>query len=223
MPEELVKLLIETDIPGAQPIKVLFNPSEYSIEDSNTWEEQKRNKQRPELQFTAQSLKKLSMELFFDSYENKGNQDVRQFTRQIANLLEVGTGIDKDRPPVCTIFWGDNNSTTPNEADFPFIGVLESLKQQFVLFNSVGTPIRARLSVSFKQFLLPEEELKRKPRKSSFPANTYTVVLDDTLSGIAARLWEKPEEWRRIANGNNIINPRILRPGQVLIIPPIED
>lgn len=219
MPAPLQKLRITTDTPGALPITVLFNPSEYTIEDANKWEEQERNTERPELQFTGGDRKKLSMDLFFDSYES--GQDVRQFTRQIAHLLEVNA--NENRPPVCTIEWGESSAQPPNDADFPFVGVLESLKQQFVVFQSNGTPVRARLTVSFKQYRLPEAEAKRNPRRESFPVKTYTFVQGDTLSGIAGRLWKKPEEWRRIAVENQIENPRTVLPGQVIIIPPIVD
>jgi len=218
MPQPLRKLEIATDIDGSQPFNVLFNPSEYTIEDSNKWEDQDRNTQKPELHYTGGDRKKLSMELFFDSYE--AGQDVRQYTRQVANLLEVDS--NKNRPPVCTIEWGDTSSQPPNDADFPFVGVLETIKQQFVLFNGNGTPVRAKVSVTFKQYRLPKDELKRKPRRGSFPAKTYTVVQGDTLSGIAGRLWKRPEDWRRIADENNIENARRLVPGQRLVVPRIE-
>ncbi len=218
MAQPLRKLEIATDLDGSTPFGVLFNPSEYTIEDSNKWEDQDRNKQRPELQYTGGERKKLSMELFFDSYE--AGEDVRRYTRQVANLLEVDR--NKDRPPVCTIEWGDTSSQPPNDADFPFVGVLESIKQQFVLFKGDGTPVRAKLSVTFKQFRLPEDELKRKPRRGSFPAKTYAVQQGDTLSGIAARLWKRPEDWRLIAGANHIEDARRLVPGQRLVIPRIE-
>jgi len=215
----LQKLRITSDIQGSSPINVLFNPTEYTIEGANKWEEQERNTNPPELQYTGADRKKLSMELFCDTYES--GQDVRQFTRQIANLLEVH--VDNNRPPVCTIEWGESSSQPPNDADFPFVGVLESLRQQFVLFKSDGTPVRARLTVSFKQFRLPADEERRHPRRASFPAKAYTAVQGDTLSGIAAQVWKRPADWRRIADANQIQNPRHLTAGHVLIIPAIED
>jgi hypothetical protein len=218
MATQLRKLEISTDT-GGSPVTVLFNPTEYTIEDSAKWDDQDRNTQKPELQFTGGDRKKLTMELFFDSYE--AGDDVRKHTRKIANLLEVDS--KKNRPPVCTIQWGDNLSQAPNDGDFPFVGVLESIKQQFVMFRGDGSPVRAKLSVSFKQFRLPEDELKRKPRRGSFPAKTYVVSQFDTLSSIAGKLWERPEDWRRIASANEILNPRVLTPGQLLKIPPIED
>jgi phage protein U len=219
MAAPLKKLEISTDVEGSEPFEVLFNPTEYSIEDANKWDDQDRNTQKPELQFTGGDRKKLTMELFFDSYE--AGEDVRQYTRRVAELMDVDS--NKNRPPVCTLEWGETSSQPPNDADFPFVGVLESLKQQFVLFRNDGTPARAKLSVTFKQFRLPEDELKRNPRRGSFPAKTYTVRQGDTLSAIAARAWKRPEEWRRIARQNGIEDPRRLEPGAQLVIPRIED
>ena len=47
-------------------------------------------------------------------------------------------------------------------------------------------------------------------------------AISRTLSSIAALRWRKPEEWRRIAEANDIDNPRSLVPGQALRMPAIE-
>jgi hypothetical protein len=96
---EFAKLKIKNlDKNPSEEFDVLFNPTEYSIEASNTWKEQERVRTKPELQFTGQSLKKLTMELFFDTYEQ--NEDVRQHTGKITQLLVAD--IDESngkRPP----------------------------------------------------------------------------------------------------------------------------
>jgi hypothetical protein len=215
----LEKLKIKNlDKEPVEEFEVLFNPTEYSIEESNTWEEQKRERNKPELQFTSQSLKKLSMEWFFDTYERK--EDVRNYTGKIARLLVAD--IDESngkRPPRCELSWGPQD---PGNADFPFIGVLESVRQQFVLFLSNGTPVRAKLSVSFKEFITPTEQEQEHPQSGSFPAQTYTVKAGETLSAITGRLWKDPGLWRILAAENSLANPRIMEPGQVLAVPPIE-
>ncbi len=50
---------------------------------------------------------------------------------------------------------------------------------------------------------------------------TYTVVKGDTLSAIAQRYYGKASLWKRIhdANRDQIPNPDLIRPGQVLRIP----
>lgn len=215
----LEKLRITNQDTGAS-FQVLFNPSEYSIEDANSWEEQQKPRRKPELQFTNQALRKLSMELFLDTYEQ--HEDVRLHTRKLADLLVVS--VDKSngkRPPVCEISWGAG-SGEGGGGIFPFVGVLESLKQQFILFRSDGTPVRARLSVSFKEYVPPPQEAQENVRNGSFPARAHTVEAGETLSSIAGRLWGQPEEWRRIAVANDIDNPQLLDPGRVLRVPAIE-
>ena len=44
----------------------------------------------------------------------------------------------------------------------------------------------------------------------------YTVEPGDTLSGIAERLLGNADEWRMLAEVNNIENPDLIHPGQVL-------
>jgi nucleoid-associated protein YgaU len=50
---------------------------------------------------------------------------------------------------------------------------------------------------------------------------TYTVVKGDSLSKIAKREYGKASEWRRIfeANRDQITDPDLIHPGQVLRIP----
>jgi len=50
---------------------------------------------------------------------------------------------------------------------------------------------------------------------------TYTVVPGDSLSKIAKRFYGEANEWRKIfeANKDQIENPDLIHPGQVLRIP----
>jgi nucleoid-associated protein YgaU len=195
---------------------VLFNPTEYSIEDASRWEDQDKMGQKPELHYTGGERKKLSMELFFDTYESRS--DVREHTSKIAQLLVVDR--DAHRPPKITLTWGQGAPGGPH-ADFPFTCVLQSLKQQFILFLSDGTPVRAKLAVAFLEFTLPEEELKVEQRSSPDHTKAYVVKVGDTLSGIAGMFYKDPRQWRPIAQRNEIENPRNLTPGQALTIPKI--
>lgn len=221
----LQKLSIEPDT--GEKFEVLFNPNEYTITDGAEWSDQSRQGQKPILHFTEGHRKTLSMTLFLDTSTQtlldifEPNEDVRIYTRKVAALLKVDP--DADRPPLCTIKWGNELSNPPNDSDFPFKGVLTSLRQQFTYFNSDGRPLRAKLVVQFKEYELPEDELKREETRSSFPAKTYTVIEGDSLSSIAGKLWRDPRLWRLIAEENEIDNPRVLEPGQQLIIPEIKD
>src|ERR1051326_509205 len=213
MVERLERLSVRNLDTGEQ-FFVLFNPSEYSFEDASHWADQDKMGQKPELHYTGGDRKKLTMELFFDTYEARS--DVRQFTQQIAGLLVFNN--EKHRPPKVELSWGPTAPGGPH-ADLPFVCVLETLKQQFVLFLGDGTPVRAKLSVSFLEFTLPEEELQKNEPHSPDLTKIGRASCRDTVSGIAGLFYQDPGKWRPIAIVNNIDNPRRLEPGQVLRIP----
>lgn len=216
----LDKLTI-TNLDNGDVFKVLFNPTEYTVEDGSTWQDYQKPRYNPELQYIGGARKTLSMALFCDTYET--GEDVRTHTGKIARLLvaTADQGKNGKRPPKVRLSWGPAD---PDAATgiFPLTWVLEKLTQKFTLFKDSGKPVRATLNVTFKEFIIPKEEIKRKPRDRSFPDKTYTTKAGDTISGIATTLWKDPTRWRVIAGRNEIDNPRLLEPGQTLIIPAIK-
>lgn len=191
---------------GEIPIPVLFNPTQYSLDMGNQIAEIGiPGLGSPILQFVRGNTRTLTMELFFDTYEQQ--LDVRLFTRQIYGLLDIRRGLH--RPPICTFTWGR----------FNFTCVVDRVAGRFTLFLADGTPARATLSVTFKQFVDIEVEVRRNPLESSDRTKTYIVKRGDTLSSIAAAEYGDPAKWRPIAAANRIHNPRTLVPGQRLVVP----
>jgi hypothetical protein len=209
----LEKLKIHNEDTG-EDFFVLFNPTQYSIEDSAKWQQQDRMPRVPELHYTGAERKKLSMDLFFDTYESRA--DVRDHTSKIAGLLVFDQ--DRHRPPIVTISWGGVPRASVR-ADFPLTCVLMSLKQQYVLFLGDGTPVRATLTCQFLEYSLPIEDLEENEARSPDHTKAYVVKDGDTLSGIAGIFYRDPRLWRPIADRNAIDNPRLLTAGTVLTIP----
>lgn len=186
-------------------IEVLFNPEKYSLEKSATWEEKGRRKT---LEFVGIGRKSFSIELFFDTYEAGG--DVRDYTNEIVQLMDPTVEYKgKTVPPVCLFSWGG----------FNFRGIVEKVTQNFTLFLNSGIPVRAVLTVGFKQFSFPSEQARGNPPGD--PTKTRIVKDGETLNAISAREYGDPSLWRVIADANRdqIANPRILRAGTVLVIP----
>jgi hypothetical protein len=78
----LEKATIERYIPGGESVDVLFNPTEYQLSQSNQFAEVAvPGLGAPLLQFGRGNARTLSMQLFFDTYEQR--TDVRQHTRKI--------------------------------------------------------------------------------------------------------------------------------------------
>lgn len=200
------KAIIEVE--GGEEIAVCFYPNRYSLNKSNQIAEIGiPGLGSPILQYVRGNTRTLSMELFFDTYEQQS--DVRKYTDQIYGLL--GIKADKHVPPVCTIKWGKLN----------FRCVLQQVNGNFTLFLADGTPVRATLNVTFKEYIDVAIEVRTTPLQSADHTKRRIVRRGDTLSSIAAVEYEDPARWRPIAQANGIDNPRVLQPGRSLVIPPL--
>jgi hypothetical protein len=188
---------------------VLFNPKEYSVQKSVQWEPHKSpGLDLPEQEFTSGNPSVLSVELFFDTYEDK--KDVRkEHTEKIMTLALVDA--DKHRPPLVMFSWGG----------FQFKGVIESLTLRYTMFLPDGKPCRATANLSIKESETAAEQLQRKPRNSPDHSKRRTVKMGETLALIAHEEYDDPAEWRRIADANGIVDPKDVKPGTVLTLPPI--
>lgn len=199
-----------------------FNPTQLTIDDGSQWKEQAKPRQKPELQYGGWQRKSITMELFFDTYEASTPTDVRKITGEFAKLLIPTINEDNQgkRPPKVKLVWGPADPH-PTSGISTLDWVLEKLTQKFTLFTSDGMPVRATLNVTFKEFIPPKKVAQQNPRRSSFPEKLYTVKAGDTLSGVAAKLWNDPTKWRLIAENNEIDNPRLLEVGSTLSTPAI--
>lgn len=191
-----------------EEIEVLFNPKEYIIEKKTPWKEQEiHGMDSPPVEFTFGERKRLSMELFFDTSEEK--TDVRQYTDAIEKLMLVDASLH--RPPLVMFSWGN----------LKFNCVLEDLVQRFTMFKNDGTPIRAILKVLFKEYATSKEQFQAKPRESSDHTKRIVLREGETLQSLSAREYEDPNQWREIANANDIEDPLNVKPGTVLRVPPL--
>jgi len=191
-----------------ETLDVLFNPKEYSIQKSVQWEPHKApGLDSPEQEFTSGNPAVLSVELFFDTYEDK--KDVKEYTDVIYNMALVNS--DTHRPPLVMFNWGSTQ----------FTGVVESLTLRYTMFLSDGKPCRATANLSIKEAITAAEQLSKNPRNSPDHTKRRTVKIGETLALIAHEEYDDPAEWRRIADANGIADPKDLPPGTVLTLPPI--
>ena len=218
----LAKLTIKVERRGAvlefgDSLTALFNPDKLVFNKSASWKKQgSSQRDTPELQFTSAEPRTLKLDLLFDTYdpeeEKNKDKDVRKlYTDKIFHLTTVEKHGDKHRPPVCRLSWG--------AAKVFFQGVLERLEQQFTLFTENGTPVRAKLSCTFKEWRTNYEDLNRQATQSSDIVKMRVVKRGDTLSSIAGEEYLDPQMWRPIANENGIDNPLELTPGMLLLVP----
>jgi len=198
-------------------IPVMFNPEEYTVnKDINYAQNSIPGLSGPILQFVNGNLQTLEMELFLDTYEthneggaplNQAGEDVRKYTRQITDLMVIDS--DTHAPPVVIFSWGK----------FSFTCVLARASQRFIMFKSDGTPVRARLNVTFHEYLDFELEAKERNRQTADFTKIHVITQGETLSSIAHALYKSPRLWRPIAIANAIDDPRSITVGQNLRVP----
>jgi hypothetical protein len=209
--KDLKKAYIEPVEGGGEKLEVLFNPNEYSIEKSNQF----NSKAVPGLptpisQYVHGNADTLTMELFFDTYTYKNSEDVTIYTKKLSSLLDVNPKLHA--PPVVRFIWGE----------VQFKGIIERLTQKFTMFLSDGTPVRASLNVTFKEYKTIKEQLSELGRESADRTHTRIVREGESLWIYAAQEYDDPGLWRNIARKNRIFNPRILKSGERIEIPPVD-
>lgn len=205
----LVKAQITVEHTG-EKIDVFFNPEEYTINKDNNFASQAiPGLSGPLLQFVHGNMRTLEMELFFDTYDTPELQkrDVRELTNRITGLLTIDS--DLHAPPVLLVSW----------SSLQFRCVLARASQKFIMFTNDGTPVRARVTVTFNEFIDAEREAREINRQTADFSKLYTVTQGQTLSTIAAITYDNAQLWRPIAVANNIDDPRTIETGQSLLIP----
>jgi nucleoid-associated protein YgaU len=208
---------IITNTNSGERVPVLFNPEEYSVnKDINYAQTGVPGLSAPILQFVNGNMQTLELELFLDTYEahqngsapqNRAGEDVRKLTRKITDLMNIDAATHA--PPVLLFTW----------ASLSFTCVLARAAQRFILFLPDGTPVRARLQVTFNEFRNVDLEAKEIKRETADYSKVHTVSEGETLSLVAWRTYGNPASWRPIALRNAVENPRSLRVGQRLVIP----
>ena len=188
-------------------IPLRFNPSEYQLQKSNNFTEIGiPGLESPPIQFVRGAAEKLSLELLADTSDTL--EDVREkYVNKLRNLMRLNA--DTHAPPIVAFTWDTQ----------VFKGVLESLTITYVMFSPDGVPLRAKLSVTLKEYRPAAVQFRESPTFSPDFDKTFVVRRGDTLSGIAGQVFRDPSRWREIARANDVVDPRRIRPGDALRIP----
>ena len=207
--EGLVQAYLEILVPQVDDpvIPLRFNPSEYQLQKGNNFAEIAiPGLESPPIQFVRGSAEKLAVELLADTSDTL--DDVRErYVNKLRDLMRLN--VDLHAPPIVAFTWDTQ----------VFRGVLENLNVTYVLFTPDGVPLRAKLSVTLKEYRPAAVQFRESPTASPDFNKSLVVRRGDSLSSIAAQVYRDPTLWREIARANGIVDPRRLAPGTVLDIP----
>lgn len=117
-------------------------------------------------------------------------------------------------PNYLTIVWGSG---------LQFNCRLTSLDIDYSLFKPDGTPLRAKLTANFEQYLSPQEIVNLSNKNSPDMTHARTVIDGDTLPDMCYRIYGDSKYYIGVAEFNNLSNFRQLKPGAVILFPPLGD
>ncbi|MCI5667493.1 MAG: hypothetical protein MR291_01830 [Oscillospiraceae bacterium] len=218
------KLLNMTAVVGNIGIPCVFNPSEFTVQRNVNYAKHNiPGRDRPVLQFVSGESEVMSLSLVFDTYSagvgsmqplviastaapDAAKMDVRTFTDPLMKLSEVNS--DTHAPSLIEFVWGS----------ISFKGYIETISQRFTMFNMFGKPVRAVVDMT-----LVSDKENNLVRNSPDRTKARSLSDGDRLYCFAYAEYGDCSEWRRIAEENNIDNPRRLESGTDIVIPPILD
>ena len=203
-------------------VRVQFNPDSLKVAYTNTLGGGDQGK-KAAVQFVSKSTTKLALDLWFDVTVDPDDRapgapnDVRLLTREVSYFMTPKKDPRQQNPvpPGVRFAWGS----------FLFDGIMESLNESLELFSEEGRPLRSKVSIS-----LLSQDIQREIRDlpggggaggangRAAPGRTpqEPVRQGETVQDVAGRQGQ-PENWRSIAEANDVDNPRrppgLLSPG----------
>jgi len=214
---QVTKLTIDayTDIEFRTPSGIswtaLLNPTELSFNRKNLYEAtHSAGTSAPQQSYSGGQPDEVSLDLLLDGTGVVGEAG------SIGTKLEALIGL--------TAFQGDTHQPYYVHAHwgrFSFRGILTQVDVTYKLFDREGEPLRATCKLAFKEALSPQEVAAGDRRESPDLFHTWLVGDGETLDGIAAKVYGDPAYWRPLAKANSLTNPRGLRTGDLLVLPPL--
>jgi hypothetical protein len=214
----------ELQIDGGETIQVLFNPTEYTITKTNTWNfKQVKGKSLPPASFGGGNPREVSLSLMLDVSLLQG-KSVLDITNKLFKMMDVpagsGSGQSSSSPAFVTFRWGAVDT---------FKAACTSLTVAYQLFQPNGVPIRADVKLQLKQAAEASSASSGSANRPQNPTTrghqglgVHTVQDGDTLPSIAYRAYGDATRWRVIAESNGVDNPFHLRRGAALMLPELE-
>ena len=137
--------------------------------------------------------------------------DVREYVDKIYDLCLPDE--DTHAPPLLSLKWNS----------LEFLCFMQSCSVQYTKFKETGMPVRATMHCSFISAESLFQMMGGNPLNSPDTSKFHTLKQGETLNTLSSIAYDDPTHWREIAKANGIINPRLLRTGEVLHMPALVD
>jgi nucleoid-associated protein YgaU len=136
--------------------------------------------------------------------------DVKAQLKQLTAVVYKYQG-NEHEPPWVKLLWGS----------LIFVGRLTSMSVSYTLFKPSGEALRAKVKLSFRGAMTPQEEALRANQSSPDLSHRVAVRAGDTLPLLCYRIYRDSSYYVEIARINQLTDFRRLTPGTQLIFPPL--
>ena len=214
-------------INGPDPIKVLFNPDQYTLNYKAVFSEGDNppGKGAGPQKFERVAAQTFKLDVLFDGTGVANNPS--EFLSSITNVTEPPDIHEEITTFRDTLIYynGDNHETAFVKITWgklEFKGRVQSVDINYTLFKPDGHPLRAKATLNVIEHM---DEKDREDRfKTSSPDLTHvrTVSASDTLPLMCKRIYGDSKYYMEVARVNNLTNFRNLEPGTSIFFPPLD-
>jgi nucleoid-associated protein YgaU len=200
---------------STKELRFMFNPTEYTVSKSAKWTRPTTSsaKSATKPEFGGALPQAVSMEVFFDDFEAKGDVATRvQTLLDWTKPTKVSVNKKQPSPPILAFEWGTNPALAG------FRGYLKSVTAKYTLFKQDGTPVRATAQIAMEE--VPTDPKGQNPTSGTIDSRrTHLVSEGDSLHSIAFQEYGDPRLWRSLAAYNGIDDPLRVSPGTRILLP----
>ncbi|RKF15415.1 LysM peptidoglycan-binding domain-containing protein [Roseovarius spongiae] len=223
------RLKADGSVVGA-PLEVAFNPTEFTLNKTAQLAEiAVPGLDSTMLQYVRGEAETLTLDLFFDSTDEGGaGADAAPVTRKTDPFYDLVRIDPATRAlPVVLFAWGADSFpggrsySTLGAGRHGFKGVVESVRQRFTMFSSLGKPLRATISLTLKEYKTLSEMVAEQAVAGDERAQAHTVSEGETITDIAEQQGGDGSDWRDIAENNGVDDPEAIQPGEVIEMEPM--
>jgi hypothetical protein len=199
---------------GSEEFVALFNPNKYTLKYEIEQNEKQGAGTSPSApSFAKMKSQEIDLEFLLDGTGVTGETiDVQKKVDEFLKAAYEFKG-DKHKPRYLRIWWGKA---------FVFDCVLKAADINYTLFQPSGIPLRAKIAAKFSGFV--NDELREKKEDKQSPDITHVVEVPpkERIDYLSSKEYEISSYYLQVAQFNNLNSFRKLKPGSLLLFPPLE-
>ncbi|MEN2399219.1 hypothetical protein GKZ90_0005490 [Flavobacterium sp. MC2016-06] len=199
---------------SGNPYSFMINPDTIKLQKSIEYNEQ----QAPATSSASQKYKstpsnKLSLEMVIDctGIVDAKRVDMAKEITALETIIYTYNG-KIHRPNFVKVQWGQN---------ITFNGVLESIDISYTLFKPDGSPLRAKISLSFSQYISSKTVTMTDAPESPDLTHIVNVTEGMSLPQLCLKVWDDDSYYIQVAQYNKLNKFRNLNGIDKLIFPPL--